>query len=69
MKYDKFRRSDNVEDYRDPNKPVDPAAPAEGASIKDVLNLTGSQLAKDAGSQDVEKATQQKDLPDGPAPR
>lgn len=54
MKSDKFRRSENVEDYRDPNKPVKDE-PGEGTSINEIIKLTGSDLAHDLGTEDVKK--------------
>ena len=52
MRTDKFRRSSNVEDFRDINKPVE-NKPDPQLSIKDVIELSDSQLAKDAGAKDV----------------
>lgn len=48
MKWEQFRRSENVEDYRDPLKPVE-NKPDNFESITEHLALTNSQLAKDAG--------------------
>jgi len=57
MKFDKFRRSDNVEDFRDPDKPVvmSPDTAAYPITINDALKLTGSDLAKEAGAGDITK--------------
>lgn len=48
MKWDKFRRSENVEDFTDPSKPVPPSE-FEGASISETLKLQASGLAHDVG--------------------
>lgn len=58
MKYDKFRRSTNVEDFTDPKKPV--KNEREGTSIADTLKLTGSQLAHDLGADDIIKKPEDK---------
>lgn len=55
MKTDNFRRSDNVEDYRDPKKPIDHSLDMFFEAISAMLKLTNSTLAKDAGSDDIEK--------------
>lgn len=56
MKTDKFRRSTNVEDLRDPNKPVDPNSNLpEPDTISDLINRATSDLAKDAGADDLTK--------------
>ncbi len=54
MRWDKFRRSDNVEDYRDPMKPVK-ACIVAGLSLLEMIWLTSSKLAKDAGADDVKR--------------
>lgn len=54
MKYDKFRRSKNVEDYSDPDTPVEKSPPLSAPmSINDMLKMQDSQLAKDAGLDDI----------------
>lgn len=54
MRFDKFHRSENVEDFRDPNKPVEKlVAPAADLTINEMIKLTDSQLAEDAGSKDI----------------
>ena len=52
MKWDEFRRSENVEDYTDPNKPV-PQKIEVQETIREHLALVNSELAKDAGSNDI----------------
>lgn len=52
MKTDKFRPSENIEDYRDPTKPVVNKREAH-ESIKERLKLIDSQLAKDLGIKDI----------------
>ena len=52
MKWFNWRRSENVEDYRDPDKPVS-NTDTPRLSINEVIELTNSQLAKDAGNEDV----------------
>lgn len=54
MRYDDFRRSENIEDYRDPKKPVKNFLDA-CFTIAEALGLMGSRLAKDAGVDDVNK--------------
>ena len=54
MRWFNWRRSKNVEDYRDINKPVE-NKPDPQLSINEVIELTNSQLAKDAGNEDVKK--------------
>lgn len=49
MKYDQFRRSDNVEDYRDPNKPVVDTVDVTWITISEQLKITNSDIAKDLG--------------------
>lgn len=53
MKIDKFRRSQNVEDFTDASKPVENKP--EGTSIADAIKLTDSTLAHDLGAEDVKK--------------
>lgn len=53
MKTDNFRRSDNVEDYRDPNKPIDKRTDFVFEAISEIIKLANSTLAKEAGSDDV----------------
>ncbi len=54
MKSDKFRRSRNVEDYRDPIKPVLPPELDEFAtSIVEQQKITNSTLADDLGGGDI----------------
>lgn len=56
MKFDKFRRSTNVEDLTDPNKPVDPASnKSEVDPLGEQISRLSSQLAIDAGRDDVKK--------------
>ena len=56
MRWLDWRRSKNVEDYTDPDKPVAPVDLADGAvSINEKLRMTNSDLARDAGSDDVLK--------------
>lgn len=57
MKTDKFRRSPNVEDYRDPLKPVQPPDNLGDfyQSINDMLKITNSEPAKDLGINDIKK--------------
>jgi hypothetical protein len=52
MKWHQFRVSNNVEDYTDINKPVE-NKPEPYLSITETINLTNSQLAKDAGSENI----------------
>lgn len=54
MRTDGFRRSCNVEDYRDQAKPVD-NRPWWFVAIAEVLALCGSRLARDAGRDDVKR--------------
>ncbi len=50
MKWDQFRRSEKVEDFRDPDKPVPPDDLTEFyQSINEMLKITNSDLAKDLG--------------------
>ena len=49
MKWQNWRRSENVEDYRDPNKPVVNVFDVVVETINEVLKMTNSKLAKDAG--------------------
>lgn len=51
MKWDKWRRSSEIGDYRDPNAPVTNAP--EGATISETIKLEKSDLARDAGGGDV----------------
>lgn len=56
MDWDKWRRSTSVEDYRDTKKPLDPAGADLAAfyeSINEMIRITNSDLAKDAGSTSV----------------
>ena len=54
MRWAFWRRSENVEDYTDPNKPVVPADLAEfAASINEMTKIVNSDLSRDAGSDDV----------------
>lgn len=56
MKTDKFRRSKNVEDYRDQNRPVKkPDLSDFYQSINDMLKITNSEPAKDLGINDIKK--------------
>ena len=59
MKWTEWRRSENVEDYRDPNKPVPPDDPTDLTSfyesINEMIKITNSTLADDAGGEDIEK--------------
>lgn len=56
MKWDQFRRSDNVEDYRDPNKSIAPKDQlVEGQSINERMAIAHSMLAHDAGADDIAK--------------
>ena len=55
MKWDKFRRSESVEDYRDPQKPVMPTEP-DFESINEILKVNNSELAKDIGADDVKRS-------------
>lgn len=48
MKWQEFRRSVNVEDYTDPNRPVSNQI-VPMLSINDMLQLTGSPLAHKLG--------------------
>lgn len=52
MKWDEWRRSQNVEDYTDSSKPVVNKFDSP-ESINEHLQLTSSELAKDAGSDDL----------------
>lgn len=54
MRWKGFRRSDKVEDYTNPDKAVTPETP-EGLTLNDQIKLTGSDLAKEAGADDVGK--------------
>lgn len=57
MKWDKFRRSENVEDFTDPAKPVrvfDIAASAF-MTLAEMMKLRKSTIAHDAGADDVDK--------------
>ena len=54
MKSNKFRRSQNIEDYRDPTKPVLPPDLNEFAdSIVNMQKITNSTLADEAGGNDI----------------
>ena len=56
MKWRQFRRSENVEDYTDIDKPVRGGPWADVfMSIAEMLKLAKSSLAKDAGADDVKK--------------
>jgi len=58
MKYDSFRRSTGVEDYRDPDKPLDKDdLTGFHQSINEMIRITNSTLAKDAGADDVKAST------------
>ena len=58
MKYDEWRRSTRVGDYRDPNKPVEKDdLTAFYESIANMIRITNSDLAKDAGGNDIGKTT------------
>lgn len=52
MKWEQFRKSENVEDFTDINKPVENKLEAY-TSIKETINLSNSELAKDAGSENI----------------
>lgn len=52
MRWSGFRRSENVEDYRDMEKPVD-NRPWWFQKISEMLSLVRSSLARDAGADDV----------------
>ena len=54
MKWKDWPRSENIEDYRDPDKPVSQADTPQ-LSINEVIELTNSQLARDVGAKDVKK--------------
>ena len=54
MRYDDFRRSGNIEDYRDPKKPVKNFFDA-CITIAETLGLINSRIAKDAGVDDIDK--------------
>lgn len=54
MKWDGFRRSDNVEDFTDINKPVSNKREAH-ETINERLALTNSDLAREAGSENINK--------------
>ena len=52
--WDNFRRSENVEDYRDADKPVEKPDLSEFyQSINEMLKISGSELAKDLGAGDI----------------
>lgn len=53
MKWDNWRRSDNVEDYRDPNRPVSSADPILGVSVMQQIALSNSSMAQALGSTEV----------------
>lgn len=51
MRWSDWRRSDKVEDYRDPNKPVEQPDLSEFyTSINKQIEITNSTLAQDAGA-------------------
>lgn len=52
MKWDEFRRSENIEDFTDINKPVENKMEAH-ETINERLELVNSKLAKDAGGDDL----------------
>ena len=52
MRWLNWRRSKNVEDFTDPEKPVE-NKPDPQLSINEVIELTNSQLARDAGGKDT----------------
>lgn len=52
MRWADFRRSANVEDYRDSAKPVE-NRPSFFMTLMEMLGLTKSKLAHDAGSDDI----------------
>lgn len=52
MRWGHFRRSENVEDYRNPVKPVE-NRPSWFMTLMEMLGLTKSKLAHDAGSDDI----------------
>ena len=56
MKWRQFRRSENVEDYTDIDKPVRGGPWADVfMSIAEMLKLAKSSLAKDAGADDIKR--------------
>ena len=57
MKWQNWRRSENVEDYTDPNKPVNNPIAACVITIAEVCKLIASALAKDAGRDDIGRKT------------
>ena len=52
MKWDEFRRSDNIEDFTDPSNPKIGPLETPG-QVTEIIKLRESQLAKDAGSEDI----------------
>lgn len=56
MKWQDWRRSTSVEDYRDPNKPIDKDDKVF-QTINETIRVTNSALAKDAGADDVKAST------------
>jgi len=59
MKWENWRRSEKVEDYRDPNKPVATEDDLSEFynSINEMIKITNSDIAKDLGNpeDDVKK--------------
>lgn len=54
MRWSDWRRSDQVEDYRDPAKPIEQPDLSEFyQSINEQLKITNSTLAKDAGGDSI----------------
>lgn len=54
MRWAGWRRSDAVEDYRDPNKPLNETDLTDYYnSINEQLKITNSTLADDAGAKDI----------------
>ena len=55
LKWLDWRRSEKVDDYRDPNKPVEPDDLTDFyTSINEMIQITNSDLANDLGGQDIE---------------
>lgn len=53
MKTDRFRRSTNVDDFRDPAKAVERDLKAYYDSLTDQIKITNSPLAADLGGGDI----------------
>ena len=54
MKWMFWRRSENVEDYTDPQKPVEPVDLTEfNMSINEMIKITNSDQAKELGADDI----------------